>query len=152
MKDTITISRLTDITTLMDWRMEVLHCVFADASHADYDTLYRNNLDYYTRAIPAGDHTACLALVDGESAGCGGVCMQRELPSPDNPSGKCAYLMNIYVREDRRHHGVGESIVAWLVEQARQAGAQKIYLETTHAARSLYQSLGFTTMHDMLKL
>ncbi len=27
----------------------------------------------------------------------------EELPSPDNPSGKCAYLMNIYVREAFRN-------------------------------------------------
>ncbi len=37
------------------------------------------------------------------------------MPSPDNPSGRCAYLMNIYVREGYRSEGAGKKIVRYLI-------------------------------------
>ena len=74
------------------------------------------------------------------------------MPSPDVPSGRCAYLMNIYVRPEIRGQGVGEAIIKWLVERARETGAEKIYLETSDAGRALYTKLGFVPMPDMMKL
>ena len=46
-----------------------------------------------------GTHMAFVATVYAEDAGCGGICISDGLPSPDNPSGRCTYLMNIYVLE-----------------------------------------------------
>ena len=48
-----------------------------------------------------------MALAEGKDAGCGMVLYHDELPSPDNPSGRCAYLMNIYVRSGFRRHAPG---------------------------------------------
>ena len=46
----------------------------------------------------------------------------HEMPSPDNPDGKCACLMNIYARPPFRRQGIGDRIVRWLIGQAA-AGA-----------------------------
>ena len=46
----------------------------------------------------------------------------HEMPSPDNPNGKCACLMNIYARPPFRRQGIGDRIVCWLIGQAA-AGA-----------------------------
>ena len=87
-----------------------------------------------------------------EIVGCGGICLYHEMPSPDNLNGKCAYLMNIYTRPQFRGHGIGNRIVRWLVEQARQRHISKIYLETSNKGRPLYQTIGFADMKDMMKL
>ena len=79
-------------------------------------------------------------------------CLYHEMPSPDNLNGKCAYLMNIYTRPQFRGHGIGNRIVRWLVEQARQRHISKIYLETSNKGRPLYQTIGFADMKDMMKL
>ncbi|MCM1142343.1 MAG: GNAT family N-acetyltransferase, partial [Muribaculum sp.] len=94
--------RVYDIETLMKWRKEVIFNVFGmDANNALLDA----NREYYRRHIPDETHRAIVASIDGEDVGGGAVCISEELPSPDNPSGKCAYLMNIYVREPYRNHG-----------------------------------------------
>lgn len=95
MTPTVTISQVCDIETLMPWRMEVLHCVFSIPADADTADLERANRYYYERHLPVGSHIACIASLDGEAVGCGGVCFYEEMPSPDNPCGRCAYLMNI---------------------------------------------------------
>lgn len=142
---------LSDLDALLDWRIEVLETVFADAEPWDRDALRQANRAYYQRQLDEG-HVACIALVDGKGAGCGAICLQEEMPSPDNPSGKCAYLMNIYTRPEFRHQGVAGEIVDWLVDQARTRGAEKIYLESTEMAAPLYREKGFQPMEGMMKL
>lgn len=141
-----------ELDKLMAWRMEVLGEVFAIPRDADTSALERANRDYYRQALPRGEHLACFAEIDGETVGCGGMCFQQEMPSPDNTTGKCAYLMNIYVRPPFRRRHVGTAIVCWLVEQARHRHIEKIYLETSDMGRKMYCHLRFEEMKDMLKL
>ena len=140
---------ITDLTTLMEWRREVIEHVFGQEPSP---ALLRANEDYYRKHIAAGSHLAVVALYDGIPAGCGSVCFSEELPSPDNHSGLCGYLMNIYVKEPYRTHGIGHSIVKHLIREALHRGCGKIYLETTDDGRPVYESLGFHDMKDMMKL
>ena len=71
--------------------------------------------------------------------------------SPDNPTGRCAYLMNIYVRKPYRRRGLGAAITRHLVEQARWHRCGKIYLESSDMASALYGSLGFRPMAHMMQ-
>lgn len=145
----ITLREITDLRELMQWRREVIVHVFGEAPD---EALMDANMEYYRKNVTAGLHVAFVAEVDGRGAGCGAVCLSEELPSPDNPSGRCAYLMNIYVREPFRSHGIGHDIVRTLIETAHGRGCGKIYLETTAEGRPLYESMGFRDMKDMMKL
>lgn len=136
------------IPTLMHWRKEVIENVFGVVPSKE---LMAANRMYYMKHIADGSHIAIVAEIDDQDVGCGAICLSDELPSPDNPSGYCAYLMNIYVRKEYRGHGVGHSIVYWLVKKARQLGCDKIYLETTDGARSLYKDIGFKELPGIMK-
>lgn len=57
--------------------------------------------------------------------------LDQEMPSPDNLSGQCAYLMNIYTYLEFRGRGVGE---------------------ISKPGRKLYEKIGFVDMPDMMKL
>lgn len=144
----IELRRECDIETLMSWRKEVIRHVFG--IEAD-NTLLDANSEYYRRHIPDGTHQAIIASICGEDAGVGSICMSEELPSPDNPTGKCAYLMNIYVREQHRNHGAAKMIISHLVNVAKAHGCGKIYLESTDMAKPLYRECGFTDMENMMK-
>lgn len=145
----ISLRHCDDIDTLMCWRREVICNVFGVVPDA---ALMEENRRYYESHVKTGRHIALIADYEGCGAGCGSVCFTEELPSPDNPGGKCAYLMNIYVREPFRAKGVGHAVVRRLISLAREAGCGKIYLETTEKGRSLYESLGFADLPDMMKL
>lgn len=143
---------IQDMDLLMQWRMEVLHAVFAIPQEQSVTELEEENRHYYQTELPRGEHIACFAYLGEEIVGCGGMCLYHEMPSPDNPNGKCAYLMNIYARPQFRRHGVGNAVVRWLIEQAEQRGITKIYLETSEKGRPLYREIGFDDMSDMMKL
>ena len=147
---------IADMDILLTLRMEVLSHVFVEERKGmtieEWEELRESNRAYYEENLGGDGHIACLALADGEIAGCGGVCLYREMPSPDNPRGLCGYLMNIYTREKYRGKGVAKTVCQWLMNEAMARGAKKIYLETSECGRELYRSLGFHEMKDYLKL
>ncbi len=145
-------AHMEDLDVLMQWRMEVLHEVFSIPEGQSVTELEKENRQYYKEALAGGSHIACFARVENEIVGCGGACLYREMPSPDNPGGWCAYLMNIYVRPKYRRRRIGHAIVRWLTSQAAERGISKIYLETSPAGRCLYEEMGFQTMPDMMML
>ena len=152
MNITIRKAELADLDLLMKWRMTVLREVFSAPQDDPMTELEQENRRYYQRALPAWSHAACCACSGQEIVGCGGICFYQEMPSPDNPQGDCAYLMNIYTLPAARGQGVGRAVVRWLIGQAEQRGITKIYLETSESGRPLYRELGFTEMQGYMKL
>lgn len=144
----VEITSVNEIEELMKWREEVIFNVFGIKATAE---LLDANRDYYLRHILDGSHKACVALFHGEEAGTGSICLSEELPSPDNPSGICAFLMNIYVRKKFRKHGIATSIVNHLVDEAKRLGCGRIYLESTEMAKHLYKRCGFIDMVNMME-
>jgi len=153
MKTEILRAGLEDLSLLMEWRMRVLREVFSIPEGADTILLENANRQYYERHLRDDGYIACFAKNKdtGNVIGCGGVCLYQEMPSPDNPKGFCAYLMNIYTYPVFRGQGVGREIISWLVQQAEQRGVTKIYLETSTSGRSLYQEMGFVDMHGYMQ-
>src|SRR5690606_30116086 len=58
-----------------------------------------------------------------------------------------AHILNIWVRSDLRGEGIGRRLVHFLIERARAAQMQDVFLEvrpSNPVAIALYASLGFT--------
>ena len=151
MKITVRQAEITEIDKLMAWRMEVLQEVFPASGNDDIQSLYSANRGYYLKSIPSGSHIAVFADIGKTTVGCGGMCLYSEMPSPDNSSGKCAYLMNIYTKKKYRGESVGKAVVRYLVGKAQTQGISKLYLETSDCGRKLYECLGFQDMTDYMK-
>ena len=147
--------RLVDVSelgTLMTWRMIVLREVFDVPANDPMTALKAQNEAYYARHLADGSHIACFAVDEGEIVGCGGVCLYDEMPSPDNPNGRCAYLMNIYVLPvaTQKRNRPPNRVVACRTSEKRDV--QKIYLEASKPAIPLYESMGFEPMVDFFHL
>lgn len=149
---TIEKAGIADLELLLDWRARVLRAVFGLPDDADIAPLMRRSRSYFEDSLADGTHVACFAFLGGRRVGCGGICLQREMPSPDNASGICAYLMNIYTEPEARGQGVSKTVVRWLIRQARARSAEKIYLEATPAGRHVYEKTGFVDMSHMMVL
>jgi len=119
---------LTDINELIRWRMRSLRETFAGHKGIDFSRLRQANLNFYRRAMSMESYVGCFADQGYAAVGYGGLCLYHETPTPENPSGCCAYLMNVYTGPSVRDQGIGRRIVDWLVAEARRRGAAQIYL------------------------
>ncbi len=121
------LKQITVLPTLMRWRIEVLRSLSGREPHPRLLVVTRQ---YFREHIADGSHVAFVAEVNGVECGCGSICLADELPTPDNPTGRYASLVNIYVCEPYRNQGLECCIVRRLMEEAGKLGCGKIYLET----------------------
>lgn len=114
----------------------------------DFNTEYDEStpgaeaLAHRMRELMAGDETAVLLAGDGPD----GLAVLRFRPSLWRAALEC-YLAELYVVPDRRGQGLGRALMEEAIRLARERGADYMDLGTSEddvAARSLYESLGFS--------
>jgi ribosomal protein S18 acetylase RimI-like enzyme len=94
-----------------------------------------------SRLLEGGDTVALLA-----GAGPDGVAVLRFRAAIWSSGLEC-YLAELYVTPARRDRGLGRALVQAAIHEARERGADTMEIgvdEPDHAARHLYESLGFT--------
>ena len=130
------------------------------ATPADAETIGRLLHEFNTEFDDVTPGPAKLAerarelLGDGEIAvllsGDDGVAVLSFRPSLWTEALEC-YLAELYVVPGRRGHGLGRALLEAALDLARDTGADYICLATSEddlAARSLYESAGFTNRDD----
>ena len=92
-------------------------------------------------------------MYDNETfIGAGGVSFYQVMPTYHNPTGKKAYIMNMYTASEYRRQGIAFHTLDLLVKDAREQGVSQIALEATDRGRSLYEKYGFVKMEDEMEL
>ena len=98
------------------------------------------------------EHIAYLVYDNGMFIGAGGVSFYRVMPTYHNPTGKKAYIMNMYNAPEYRRKGIAFHTLDLLVKDAKKRGASQIALEATDMGRPLYDKYGFVKMEDEMEL
>lgn len=65
---------------------------------------------------------------------------------PFEPRGEAAELRQLYVIEEMKGQGVADELIRWVIERARDEGADYLYLSVfteNHRARRFYERYGF---------
>ena len=133
-------------------RLEVLRA--ANGLEEDVD-LSRTELEsrlYYETCFPEDSHAAWLVFDGEEVVGTGAVSFYQVMPTYHNPSGKKAYIMNMYTRPDYRRRGIAHRVLELLTAEAEMRQIDAVTLEATAAGRPLYEAFGFTAMRDEMEL
>lgn len=137
---------------LVATRVEVLRAANRLDDGADMSEVERQSRVYYREALADGSHTGYLAFDGDAFVGAGGVSYYRVMPTFHNPTGRCAYIMNMYVRPEYRRRGIATALLDRLVADARAHGAGRIALEATEMGRPLYEKYGFVPAGSEMEL
>ncbi len=84
-----------------------------------------------------------LAIEDERIIGGCAVSFCIAFPSTRNPSGKFAYLYNMFVEPDYRGRGVATSLVRHIALVCKKKGVEKMTLHDTKMSRGIYEKEGF---------
>lgn len=142
---------IDDIVLLTKTRIEVLRAANNLTSDIDMDEVERKTYEYYKEAFQNDTHTAYIVFEDNKFVGAGGVSYYQVMPTYHNPSGKKAYIMNMYTEPLYRRNGIAIRTLALLVEDAKKRGITSISLEATEMGMSLYEKFGFVQMKNEME-
>jgi putative acetyltransferase len=115
--------------TLVEFGANHPGTVYFDATTDDLFTLFQTEKAFYT-----------IALIDGVIVGGGGI-----FPTAGLPDGVCE-LVKMYLLPAARGVGLGTQLINHCLQQAKENGFTKVYLETMNElkpALKVYERLGF---------
>ncbi|MHA1934555.1 MAG: GNAT family N-acetyltransferase [Candidatus Thorarchaeota archaeon] len=84
-----------------------------------------------------------LAVESEEVVGGCAVTFSQILPSHVNPTGRQAYLHNLYVEPEHRHKGFATKLVNFVIDLCLNQGIRKINLHATDMGQRIYDQAGF---------
>ena len=143
---------IADIGELVKTRIIVLRVANKLSNDVDMSLVEKESYGYYRRALESGEHIAYLVYDNGKFIGAGGLSFYQVMPTYHNPTGKKAYIMNMYTASEYRRQGIAFHTLDLLVNDAREQGVSQIALEATDMGRPLYEKYGFVKMEDEMEL
>lgn len=142
---------ISDIDMLVSARIEVLRAANQLEHSVDLSHLAKSSKEYYQEALSNGNHTAFLVYDADKVVATGAISYYRVMPTYHNPSGKKAYIMNMYVAPEYRRRGIASNLLDLLIADSRERGIDFITLEATQMGRKLYENYGFCQMNDEMQ-
>ncbi len=143
---------IQDLNILTQTRIEVLRAANKLSDDVDMSEVETQSREYYKKALVEDAHVAYLVFDGDTFVGAGGVSFYQVMPTYHNPSGKKAYIMNMYTRPEYRRQGIARKTLDLLVEEAKARCITFITLEATTMGRPLYEDYGFVSMKDEMEL
>ena len=143
---------IEDIDELVRTRVIVLRAANKLSDKTDMSVVKKESYEYYKRTLQNGEHIAYLVYDKGTFIGAGGVSFYQVMPTYHNPSGKKAYIMNMYTAPEYRRQGIAIHTLDLLIKDAKEQGVSHIALEATQMGRPLYEKYGFVKMEDEMEL
>lgn len=143
---------MEDIDELVRTRIIVLRAANKLSDEEDMSVVEEESYAYYRHALETGEHIAYLVYDNGRFIGAGGVSFYQVMPTYHNPTGKKAYIMNMYTAPEYRRRGIAFHTLDLLIKDVREQGISLIALEATELGRPLYERYGFVKMEDEMEL
>ncbi|KXT65972.1 GNAT family N-acetyltransferase [Streptococcus gallolyticus] len=143
---------LSDLEILVSTRVNVLRSANQLDLSVDMKEVEKSSRLYYQEALASDNHTAFLVYnADDSVIGAGAVSYYQVMPTYHNPSGKKAYIMNMYVAPEHRRKGIATKLLDLLIADSKERGIDHITLEATQMGRKLYENYGFSQMQDEME-
>ena len=143
---------IADIDELVRTRIIVLRTANKLSNDVDMSLVEKESYEYYKSALETGEHIAYLVYDNETFIGAGGVSFYKVMPTYHNPTGKKAYIMNVYTAPGYRRQGIAFHTLDLLVKDAKEQDMLQIALEATDMGRHLYERYGFVKMEDEMEL
>ena len=143
---------IDDLEILTETRIEVLRAANQLSDDVDMSEVKKQSYKYCQNSLANDTHVAYLIYDDEKFVGAGGVSYFQVMPTYHNPTGKKAYIMNMYTKPSYRKKGIAFKTLDLLVADAKARGITAISLEATDMGRPLYEKYGFIKMNDEMEL
>ncbi len=146
------VATVEDIDDLVSLRIAFLQEVEKIGSTEPLDEVKNSIYSYFRDSISEKSYVSWLAIDEGKIVGTSGLSFSIVPPSFGNPTGKEAYIMNMYTIPEYRRKGIAEHLFDRILVEAKDRGTGKIRLHATPMGRSLYLKNDFEERNDEMVL
>ena len=142
---------IEDIPQLLEFRIALLRSAVGEGKTEQWEIMKQKSIEYYQKSLKDNTHSAYM-VYDGEVCiGTGGICFYEILPTYYKPTGKKAYIINMYTRPEYRKRGIATQVLNLLVRDALNQGYTYISLEATKMGQALYEKCGFAFLQSEMQ-
>ncbi|MCL2048168.1 MAG: GNAT family N-acetyltransferase [Defluviitaleaceae bacterium] len=99
--------------------------------------------DYFISSISNGSLISWLAEDNGKIIATSGICFYQLPPTFSNPTGRVAYITNMYTLPEYRKHGIASRLLKLVVDEAIKLEYKLIRLHASDDGKSIYSKIGF---------
>ncbi|MBX2904937.1 MAG: GNAT family N-acetyltransferase [Taibaiella sp.] len=140
---TLHIATVEDAEDLAISRVHFLTELVGQQPQPDADGLTQELVAYFRNAVAAQQYVGIIARRGDKLVATGGMVFREQPGSFKNPSGKTAYILNMYTIPGFRRRGISSSVMEKLMEIAQGKGYSFFELHATPDGEPMYKKLGF---------
>lgn len=134
---------IDDVSALVNNRILFALELSGKQNEEAIESLRNQMTEYFSKAMMDNTCISFIAKCDEKVSGIGSMHI-REMPGNfKNPSGKWAYIMNMYTVPEYRRKGICKNILNLLVEEGKKYGITAFELHATKEGEKVYIQEGF---------
>ena len=99
--------------------------------------------EYFTKNIINNTFISWVAIENNRIIATSGLCFYQLPPTFSNPSGKVAYVTNMYTMKEYRRKGIATTLVEKIINEAKLLDYKILRLHTSLDGKSIYMKYGF---------
>lgn len=125
------------------WLAELRIKQLIDEGYPETTDIREDLKSYFTTSLENGSLICWVGEINGEILATAGICFYQ-LPSTfSNPSGKIAYITNVYTDKTYRKKGVASHLLEKLIEEAKSQSYASVRLHASIHGKGIYEKVGF---------
>jgi len=141
---------IDDIDELLKIRIDFLRDAKNIQNEDDEAILTRTNKDFLSQSLADGSFMQWLALDGTKIVGSSSASIYVLPPNTMRPSGKVAYIGNMFTYPAYRKQGIATKLFSLSVDSAKEVGCGEIGLHATEMGRPIYEKYGFRKNEDAM--
>ena len=141
-------ANIDDINELINLRKQQL---LDEGDNAEQD-IDKELEEYFSQYIANNTFISWVATENNKIIATSGVCFYQLPPNYSNPSGKIAYITNMYTKKEFRRKGIASKLLEKIIDEVRSLNYRIIRLHASSDGKNLYLKYGFSDYEGSMHL
>lgn len=141
-------ANISDIPYLVSLRKQQL----LDEGSVPVNDIDTELTEYFTSCLVANTFVSWLAVNDNTIVATSGICFYRLPPTYSNPTGRVAYITNMFTMKEYRRRGIASALFKLVIDEAKKQNYKLIRLHASANGKPLYSRFGFVDTDGFMAL
>lgn len=129
-----------DIGQLIELRIKQL----IDEGYPETNDIHKDLENYFSMSLDDGSLICWVGVANEIILATAGICFYQ-LPSTfSNPTGRIAYITNIYTDDAYRKQGIASHLLNQLIEEVKALNYTSVRLHASNYGKGIYERAGFS--------